>query len=128
MSSLGPGILVLILVAFYILANSIRILKEYERGVVFRLGRLVGVKGPGLILLIPIVDKKNNELIIKPLGFSTKGDWEKLVREEKLQLVRVEIKGPSLPLRVNISEGKIQIKNWINGFAISQKKGKIHSK
>jgi len=39
------------------LANAIRILKEYERGVIFRLGRLVGTKGPGLILLIPIVDK-----------------------------------------------------------------------
>ena len=40
-----------------ILANAIRILREYERGVVFRLGRLVGVKGPGLILLIPLIDK-----------------------------------------------------------------------
>lgn len=40
-----------------LLFNSIRILKEYERGVVFRLGRLIGAKGPGLIFLIPIVDK-----------------------------------------------------------------------
>ncbi|MCK4256774.1 slipin family protein [candidate division WOR-3 bacterium] len=40
-----------------ILANAIKILKEYERGVIFRLGRLIGVKGPGLILLIPIVDR-----------------------------------------------------------------------
>src|SRR5205809_1703025 len=40
-----------------ILANAIRILREYERGVVFRLGRLIGVKGPGLILLIPVIDK-----------------------------------------------------------------------
>jgi regulator of protease activity HflC (stomatin/prohibitin superfamily) len=47
----------LILVVIFILASAIRILKEYERGVVFRLGRLVGAKGPGLILLIPIVDK-----------------------------------------------------------------------
>ncbi|MEW5875196.1 MAG: slipin family protein [Candidatus Zixiibacteriota bacterium] len=45
------------LVAIFILANAIRILREYERGVVFRLGRLIGAKGPGLILLIPIVDK-----------------------------------------------------------------------
>ena len=40
--------------------NAIRILREYERGVIFRLGRLTGrggVKGPGLILLIPIIDK-----------------------------------------------------------------------
>jgi len=41
----------------YILASCIRILKEYERGVVFRLGRMVGVRGPGLILLIPFIEK-----------------------------------------------------------------------
>lgn len=40
-----------------ILASAIRILREYERGVVFRLGRLIAVKGPGLILLIPVVDR-----------------------------------------------------------------------
>jgi regulator of protease activity HflC (stomatin/prohibitin superfamily) len=40
-----------------ILASAIRILREYERAVVFRLGRLIGVKGPGLILLIPLIDK-----------------------------------------------------------------------
>ena len=44
-------------VIIIILASAIRILKEYERGVIFRLGRLVGAKGPGLILLIPFVDK-----------------------------------------------------------------------
>lgn len=40
-----------------ILASAIRILREYDRGVVFRLGRLIAVKGPGLILLIPVVDR-----------------------------------------------------------------------
>lgn len=40
-----------------ILASAIRILREYERGVIFRLGRLIPTKGPGLILLIPIVDR-----------------------------------------------------------------------
>jgi regulator of protease activity HflC (stomatin/prohibitin superfamily) len=48
---------VVIIFAIIILANAIRILREYERGVIFRLGRLVGAKGPGLILLIPIVDR-----------------------------------------------------------------------
>jgi regulator of protease activity HflC (stomatin/prohibitin superfamily) len=48
---------VLILFGVIILANAVRILREYERGVIFRLGRLIGVKGPGLILLIPLVDK-----------------------------------------------------------------------
>lgn len=43
--------------AVYILASSIRILDEYERGVVFRLGRMVGVRGPGLIILVPFIEK-----------------------------------------------------------------------
>lgn len=51
------GLFVVILIAIFILASAIRILREYERGVIFRLGRLVGEKGPGLILLIPIVDR-----------------------------------------------------------------------
>ncbi|MCK4729407.1 MAG: slipin family protein, partial [Desulfobacterales bacterium] len=47
------GIILLLL----FLASAIRVLKEYERGVIFRLGRVIGVKGPGLIILIPVVDK-----------------------------------------------------------------------
>lgn len=50
-------IIIGILFLLFILASAIRILREYERGVVFRLGRLIAAKGPGLILLIPIVDK-----------------------------------------------------------------------
>ncbi len=46
----------LVLLLFF-LASAIRILKEYERGVIFRLGRVIGAKGPGLIILIPIIDK-----------------------------------------------------------------------
>jgi regulator of protease activity HflC (stomatin/prohibitin superfamily) len=41
----------------YILSSAIKILKEYERGVVFRLGRIIPVKGPGLVLIWPIIDK-----------------------------------------------------------------------
>lgn len=47
-------------IAFFgmlLLFNMIKILKEYERGVIFRLGRLIGSKGPGLIILIPMIDK-----------------------------------------------------------------------
>src|SRR5438034_1941918 len=47
----------LIILAIIILPQAIRILREYERGVIFRLGKLLGAKGPGLILLIPMVDK-----------------------------------------------------------------------
>lgn len=49
-------IVILILVIFF-LSSAIRILNEYERGVIFRLGRVIKAKGPGLIILIPIVDK-----------------------------------------------------------------------
>jgi len=51
------GLLVVVLLVIFILGNSVRILREYERGVVFRLGRFVGVRGPGLILLIPMFEK-----------------------------------------------------------------------
>ncbi|MFQ6134358.1 MAG: slipin family protein [Nitrososphaerales archaeon] len=46
----------IIIVVLVILASSIRIVKEYERAVMFRLGRLIGAKGPGLFLRIPIID------------------------------------------------------------------------
>jgi len=49
-------ILAIVLIVFF-LSSAIRILKEYERGVIFRLGRVIKTKGPGLIILIPIVDK-----------------------------------------------------------------------
>lgn len=52
---IGIGIAVVIMII--ILASAIRIVREYERAVVFRLGRLIGAKGPGLIILVPIVDK-----------------------------------------------------------------------
>ena len=45
------------LVIIFILANAIRILREYERGVVFRLGRLLAAKGPGLVFIIPFFDR-----------------------------------------------------------------------
>src|SRR5881409_4236305 len=50
----------LVVIAFFVLiflGSSIRILREYERGVIFRLGRLIAQKGPGLILLIPVIDR-----------------------------------------------------------------------
>ena len=49
------GAIVAVVVLF--LSNAIRILREYERGVIFRLGRLAGAKGPGLFFIIPIIDK-----------------------------------------------------------------------
>jgi regulator of protease activity HflC (stomatin/prohibitin superfamily) len=51
------GTLLLIVFAIFVLYSAVRIVTEYERGVIFRLGRLIGAKGPGLFLLIPIVDR-----------------------------------------------------------------------
>ncbi len=51
-----PLIAIVVLLVLY-LASALRILNEYERGVVFRLGRVIDAKGPGLIILIPIIDK-----------------------------------------------------------------------
>jgi len=50
-------IVIIALVVFIILPMAIKIVSEYERGVIFRLGRLIGAKGPGLFLIIPFVDK-----------------------------------------------------------------------
>ena len=47
----------ILLLALIVLPQAIRILREYERGVIFRLGKLLGAKGPGMIFLIPIVDR-----------------------------------------------------------------------
>jgi regulator of protease activity HflC (stomatin/prohibitin superfamily) len=52
------GLLIpVIVIALIIFLQAVRILREYERGVIFRLGKLHGTKGPGLILLIPVVDR-----------------------------------------------------------------------
>jgi len=51
------GWVVLVMFLVIILSSAIRILNEYERGVIFRLGRIIATKGPGLIFLIPVVDK-----------------------------------------------------------------------
>jgi regulator of protease activity HflC (stomatin/prohibitin superfamily) len=50
-------IVVVVVLGSIILPQMVRILREYERGVIFRLGKLLGAKGPGLILLIPVVDR-----------------------------------------------------------------------
>src|ERR1017187_10548252 len=55
--ALGPVVIVIVVLAIFILPQALRILREYERGVIFRLGKLQGAKGPGIIFLIPIVDK-----------------------------------------------------------------------
>ena len=60
MPYLAPSVISFLFVVFlalYVLSSAIKILKEYERGVVFRLGRIIPVKGPGLVIIWPIIDK-----------------------------------------------------------------------
>jgi len=51
------SLIAVVILGILILSSAIKVLREYERGVIFRLGRSIGTKGPGLILLIPIIDK-----------------------------------------------------------------------
>jgi regulator of protease activity HflC (stomatin/prohibitin superfamily) len=60
MQLFGPSLISFLFVTFlilYFLSSAIKILREYERGVVFRLGRIIPVKGPGLVIILPIIDK-----------------------------------------------------------------------
>ena len=56
---MNAGVIVLILFVLVVvfLFSAVKVAREYERGVVFRLGRLIGIKGPGLFILIPFIDK-----------------------------------------------------------------------
>src|SRR5438067_3803867 len=53
----GPVLIVLIIAGGLLFMNAVRVVQEYERGVIFRLGRLVGARGPGLFFLIPLVER-----------------------------------------------------------------------
>src|SRR4030043_1888241 len=56
-TGLPSGLFFVIVFILIVAASAIKILREYERGVIFRLGRLIGAKGPGIIFIIPGVDK-----------------------------------------------------------------------
>jgi regulator of protease activity HflC (stomatin/prohibitin superfamily) len=53
----GGFFVFLLVIGFFFIVTCVKVLNEYERGVVFRLGRIIGAKGPGMIILIPVVDK-----------------------------------------------------------------------
>lgn len=56
-ASSALGVIAIIIFVLYFLSAAIKILKEYERGVIFRLGRVIPVKGPGLVIIWPVIDK-----------------------------------------------------------------------
>jgi len=51
------GLLILIIIIVAILRSTIRVVKEYERAIIYRLGRLMGAKGPGIVIVLPIIDR-----------------------------------------------------------------------
>jgi len=53
---MGPGIVVVLVILFLFLLSALKVLKEYQRGVIFRLGKVIGLKGPGLIIVWPMID------------------------------------------------------------------------
>ena len=57
LTQLVPILVVVVVILSVLVPQTIRVLREYERGVVFRLGKLIGAKGPGLILLWPMIDR-----------------------------------------------------------------------
>src|ERR671930_407175 len=57
LAGLGPVLIILIIAGGLLFMNAVRVVQEYERGVIFRLGRLVGARGPGLFFLIPGVER-----------------------------------------------------------------------
>jgi regulator of protease activity HflC (stomatin/prohibitin superfamily) len=56
-SGLGVFGLIAVFLVIFILPQAVRVMREYERGVIFRLGKLQGARGPGVVLLIPMIDK-----------------------------------------------------------------------
>jgi len=51
------GLILVIVLIVYFITSAVKVLREYERGVVFRLGRLIDLKGPGLVIIWPLIDK-----------------------------------------------------------------------
>jgi len=50
-------VIIILIFIVWLLASSIKIMAEYQRIVIFRLGRLLGIKGPGLVFVVPVIDK-----------------------------------------------------------------------
>jgi regulator of protease activity HflC (stomatin/prohibitin superfamily) len=109
---LAPFLLFLVFLGIVILANAIRIVREYERLVVFRLGRLVGERGPGLVLLIPLIDRAVKvglrivTLDVPPQDIITKDN------------VSVKVNAVVYFKVVSVQEAVVQVENYL--YATSQ--------
>jgi len=109
---LAPFLLFVVFLGIIILANAIRIVREYDRLVVFRLGRLLGEKGPGLVLLIPIIDRAVKvglrivTLDVPPQDIITKDN------------VSVKVNAVVYFKVVNVQQAVVQVENYL--YATSQ--------
>jgi len=70
---MGTVGIVIVVIAFMFVASAVKIVQEYERGVIFRLGRIQGAKGPGLFFIVPIIDKMTGPTHDHPRGASAGG-------------------------------------------------------
>jgi len=112
MNLFGPFFFFVLFLGLVILANAIRIVREYDRLVVFRLGRLVGERGPGLVLLIPLVDRavrvglRTVTLDVPPQDIITKDN------------VTVKVNAVLYFRVVSAKEAVVQVENYL--YATSQ--------
>ncbi|MCK5268624.1 MAG: slipin family protein, partial [Spirochaetes bacterium] len=60
-----PGIILLVGVLFFLIASAIKVVKEYQRVVIFRFGRYVGTRGPGIIIIIPLIERVERRVSIR---------------------------------------------------------------
>ncbi|MGH7742711.1 MAG: slipin family protein, partial [Candidatus Eiseniibacteriota bacterium] len=108
----GPLVFFVVVLIIIVLANAIRIVREYERLVVFRLGRLLGERGPGLVLLWPVieralkVDLRTVTLDVPPQDIITKDN------------VSVKVNAVVFYRVVNARDAVVQVQNYL--FATSQ--------
>jgi regulator of protease activity HflC (stomatin/prohibitin superfamily) len=104
--------IVLIIFLLLVILNSVRIVQEYDRAVIFRLGRAIGVKGPGLIILWPIIDSmakvslRINTLEVQPQDVITKDN------------ITIKINAVVYFKVVNALNAVVQIKNY--AYAVEQ--------
>jgi regulator of protease activity HflC (stomatin/prohibitin superfamily) len=96
MAGITPAIFFLV-IFLIIVAAAIKILREYERGAIFRLGRLIGAKGPGMIFIIPGVNKL---LRITPRTVALEIPPQDVITRDNISIkVNVVISGSSRPYR-----------------------------
>lgn len=103
---LGLPFLLLVFLAVVLLTSAIKIVQEYERGVIFRLGRLIGAKGPGLFFILPIIDRMAKiDLRVVTLDIPSQ---EAITRDN----VTVKVNGVVFYRVVNPEDAVVQVEDY----------------